>query len=71
MSYGRNYAFSPYTNNYNSPYGRRNYFSRSSFTPSGGGRFGRNYSGKRRSSCKTITKNGVTYVTGWKIGRKL
>jgi len=68
MSYGNynnNFSYAGYSRGGFSPapfrqgyYPKRSNYSRS------------NYNGKRRSSCKTITKNGVTYVTGWKIGRK-
>lgn len=63
FSYGRG----SYGNNFS--YAGRGGFSRAPFRQNSGG-FRGNFSGKRRSSCKTITKNGVTYVTGWKVGRK-
>jgi len=69
-------AYGNYNNNFS--YAGRSYggFSpapyRQGYYPKRNGGYNRssNYNGKRRSSCKTITKNGVTYVTGWKMGRK-
>jgi hypothetical protein len=75
--------FDAYNHSYNSPSGYRSYsknfknkkMSYGNYNNDfsyGRSRYGASpsYNGKRRSSCKVITKNGVSYVTGWKIGRK-
>ena len=64
------FQFRPYqqTGGGFTPYTKKFQYQQSAY--SRGKQFASDWNGKRRSQCRKIEKDGVLYVTGWKIGKR-